>query len=190
MNFRSAEQAAAQIGTECRIQLSFPFRECHRGALDRGDVHAREMLTKTALLRPNHSPAGGTIALSSAPRRSQGRTPTERHPLLLVPARAIGASGAGHARSACVRICRDGRPIHQPRAHSSPELAHIADSNLDQTSVFASTRRFEINLLALKYALEPSPWRIVRGIGSEKAKRLTNRFGRCVAVELLSGRIP
>src|SRR5262245_22978695 len=65
-----------------------------------------------------------------------------------------------------------------------------ADPNLDQTSVLASTRRFEINLLALKYALEPSPWRIVRGIGSEKAKRLTNRFGRCVAVELLSGRVP
>src|SRR5262245_59287919 len=81
----------------------------------------------------------------------------------------------------------DGHANHVPtRVSNWPR----ADPNLDQTSVFASTRRFEINLLALKYALDPSSWRIVRGIGSEKAKRLTNRFGRCVAVELLSGRVP
>src|SRR5215831_7825967 len=83
--------------------------------------------------------------------------------------------------------CRYGeRPIFRGIVPNWPR----ADPNLDQTSVFASTKRFEINLLALKYALEPSSWRIVRGIGSEKAKRLTNRFGRCVAVELLSGRVP
>src|SRR5262249_54519760 len=109
MNSRSAERGAAQIGTECQIQLSFLFRECHRGTFAGRDVRARKMLAKTAFFVPNHSPAVGKIVLSSAPRRFWGRTPTGLHPPPLVPSRAIGASGAGHALSACVRICRDGR---------------------------------------------------------------------------------
>src|SRR5215831_13933435 len=58
-----------------------------------------------------------------------------------------------------VAVC-DGHANHMPtRVSNWPR----ADPTLAQTSAFASTRRFEINLLALKAPLEPSSWRIVRG---------------------------